>query len=66
MFIVKILCFQGNLLRLPAPPDYIFVDGQHPFNRKELGVHIGNAVPVLLGKAIGISINRHLEEMGVK
>ena len=62
----RALSYREGALLQSFPPDYIFVDGQYPFNRKELGVHIGNAVPVLLGKATGISINRHLEEMGVK
>lgn len=31
-----------------------------------VGVHIGNAVPVELGRAIGVSILQHLENMGVE
>lgn len=61
----RALSYREGALLQSFPPDYIFVDEQHPFNRKELGVHIGNAVPVELGRAIGISINRHFEEMGV-
>lgn len=30
--------------------------------KRELGIHIGNAVPVELGRAIGISIQKHIEE----
>lgn len=53
---------EGAILQ-SFPPDYIFVDAKHPSNRKELGVHIGNAVPVELGKAIGISIQQHMREV---
>ena len=45
--------------------DYIFIDDQHPAKKRELGTHIGNAVPVELGRAIGTSIQQHLTEMGV-
>ena len=41
--------------------DYIFIDDEHPARKRELGTHIGNAVPVELGRAIGISIQRHLD-----
>lgn len=51
---------EGALLQ-SFPPDYIFIDDEHPSNRKELGIHIGNAVPVELGKAIGLSIQQHLK-----
>lgn len=47
------------------PPDYIFIDDEHPSNRREIGVHIGNAVPVELGRAIGISIRQHLQEVEI-
>ena len=43
------------------PKDYIFIDKDHPSNRREIGIHIGNAVPVELGRAIGISIQQHLQ-----
>lgn len=43
------------------PKDYIFIDKDHPANRREIGIHIGNAVPVELGRAIGISIQQHLQ-----
>lgn len=52
---------EGAILQ-SFPPDYIFVDDEHPSNRRELGIHIGNAVPVELGRAIGISIQQHLQE----
>ena len=46
------------------PDDYIFVDEEHPAKKRELGTHIGNAVPVELGRAIGVSIQRHIEGVG--
>ena len=51
---------EGAILQ-SFPNDYIFVDEKHPSHKRELGTHIGNAVPVELGRAIGISIQRHLE-----
>lgn len=61
----RALSYREGALLQSFPPDYVFVDEQIPFNKRELGVHIGNAVPVELGRAIGISIQKHLEEMGV-
>ena len=52
---------EGAILQ-SFPPDYIFIDDHHPSNKHELGVHIGNAVPVVLGKVIGQSIINHLKE----
>ena len=54
---------EGAILQ-SFPNDYIFVDEEHPAQKRELGTHIGNAVPVELGRAIGISIQQHLEEYG--
>lgn len=54
---------EGALLQ-SFPNDYIFEDKEHISNKRELGTHIGNAVPVELGRAIGISIKRHLEKIG--
>lgn len=51
---------EGALLQ-SFPIDYIFADNNHPIKKKELGTHIGNAVPVKLGQSIGISIQRHLK-----
>ena len=50
---------EGALLQ-SFPKDYIFIDDLHHSSKKELGLHIGNAVPVLLGKAIGKSIIEHI------
>lgn len=55
---------EGALLQ-SFPPDYIFCDPNEPFSRREVGIHIGNAVPVELGRAIGISIMNHIEELAV-
>ena len=54
---------EGAILQ-SFPDDYIFADDKHPVKKRELGTHIGNAVPVELGRAIGVSIQRHLERMG--
>lgn len=54
---------EGALLQ-SFPDDYIFIDDEHPAQKRELGTHIGNAVPVELGRAIGISIQQHLEKYG--
>lgn len=54
---------EGAILQ-SFPDDYIFIDEEHNAQKRELGTHIGNAVPVELGRAIGISIQRHLEENG--
>ena len=52
---------EGALLQ-SFPPDYDFVDPAQEFNRREVGAHIGNAVPVELGRAIGASIKNHIAE----
>jgi len=44
------------------PDDYRFLSDDETFNRTKLGMRIGNAVPVALGKAIGLAIKKHLEE----
>ncbi|MDR1050994.1 MAG: DNA cytosine methyltransferase [Deltaproteobacteria bacterium] len=55
---------EGALLQ-SFPPDYSFVDPEWAFNRRKVGVHIGNAVPVELGRAIGESIKIHISEANV-
>lgn len=59
----RALSYREGALLQSFPPDYRFVGENEPFNRKELGIHIGNAVPVELGRAIGISIQNHLNAM---
>ena len=53
---------EGAILQ-SFPPDYVFYDSNKVKVRREIAAHIGNAVPVKLGQAIGISIRRHLEEV---
>lgn len=53
---------EGALLQT-FPPDYEFIDPELPVSIKRLGAHIGNAVPVDLGVAIGRSILGHLGEV---
>jgi DNA (cytosine-5)-methyltransferase 1 len=50
---------EGALLQ-SFPRDYVFFDEAHPLKKRELGMHIGNAVPVELGRAIGLSIVEHV------
>ncbi len=44
------------------PPDYTFADPKDVLYFKSVGKHIGNAVPVELGRVIAKSIARHVEE----
>jgi DNA (cytosine-5)-methyltransferase 1 len=53
---------EGALLQT-FPPNYSFVAPEQLVNRRNIGVHIGNAVPVELGKAIGKSIIGHIAEV---
>ncbi|WP_306799880.1 DNA cytosine methyltransferase [Lactobacillus gasseri] len=46
---------EGALLQT-FPKTYKFFNDKHPISGKDLGVMIGNAVPVKLGEAIGKSI----------
>jgi DNA-methyltransferase (dcm) len=57
---------EGAILQ-SFPSDYQFIpqDDQN-FSLRDLGIHIGNAVPVELGRAIGLSINQHLRDMEVE
>jgi DNA (cytosine-5)-methyltransferase 1 len=53
---------EGALLQT-FPKYYEFEDSNKPTPLRQLGVHIGNAVPVRLGTIIGRSILKHLEEI---
>lgn len=53
---------EGALLQ-SFPGNYQFVPSGERIKKRELGVQIGNAVPVELGRAIGESILNHLHEM---
>lgn len=44
------------------PKDYDFVDPEQKFNSANLARHIGNAVPVALGRVIAKSISLHIKE----
>ena len=46
------------------PADYQFVEPNKPAQFSGMGKMIGNAVPVVLGRAIARAIKRHLEESG--
>ena len=50
---------EGALLQT-FPKDYKFIEGDE-YSLKMIGRHIGNAVPVDLGKIIGLSIQKHIE-----
>ncbi len=52
---------EGAILQ-SFPSDYAFVKPEDPVQFKKLGRMIGNAVPVLLARAIARSIKRHLKE----
>lgn len=51
---------EGAILQ-SFPPNYSFLPNNGYINKKKLGTQIGNAVPVELGRAIGVSILNHLE-----
>lgn len=48
------------------PRSYDFIDPSIPVNAGRLAKHIGNAVPVLLGKAIAKSIKKHIGQIEKK
>ena len=52
---------EGAILQ-SFPKDYKLVDESDNISTKTIGTHIGNAVPVELGRAIGISIINHIKE----
>ena len=52
---------EGAMLQ-SFPRDYKFLPPGEKVSKKTLGIHIGNAVPVKLGYAIGESINNHVKE----
>jgi DNA (cytosine-5)-methyltransferase 1 len=53
---------EGAMLQ-SFPKDYEFIEPGTVLNRHDVGIHIGNAVPVLLGQAIGESISAHIMEI---
>ena len=56
---------EGALLQ-SFPIDYKFCEDEKNISMTQLGIHIGNAVPVDLGFIIGKSIQAHLEEYNAK
>ena len=48
------------------PKSYKFFDENNPLTTRQLSTHIGNAVPVKLGKVIGKSIKKHIESIKVE
>ena len=50
---------EGAILQ-SFPKDYKFVSSTDILNKHKLGLQIGNAVPVQLGKIIGLSILEHI------
>lgn len=56
---------EGAILQ-SFPREYVFSDNEHEINKHDLAIQIGNAVPVELGRAIGISIINHLNEHNVE
>jgi DNA (cytosine-5)-methyltransferase 1 len=50
---------EGALLQT-FPHNYEFIAPTSKFNRRNIAIHIGNAVPVELGRAIGNSILKHI------
>ena len=54
---------EGAILQ-SFPEDYDLSLGEGNYNMRKIGTHIGNAVPVKLAEAIGISILQHLKQEG--
>ncbi|MBW9173422.1 DNA cytosine methyltransferase [Clostridium estertheticum] len=53
---------EGAILQ-SFPIDYKFIDADNTQTNKQIGIHIGNAVPVKLGVAIGLSIKEHIKKL---
>jgi len=56
---------EGALLQT-FPPNYNFINPNQDFSLRDIARHIGNAVPVRLGEALGESIIRHLQNHNVE
>ena len=59
----RAISFREGALLQSFPKNYIFTDKNHPIRQRSLAIHIGNAVPVDLGKAIGVSIKQHMNSI---
>lgn len=57
----RALSFREGAILQSFPDNYIFIDDNHPIKTQKLGAHIGNAVPVEIGRIIGISIINHIQ-----
>lgn len=60
----RAISFREGATLQTFPKDYIFLDKKHPISGYDLGVMIGNAVPVKLGEAIGKSIIKGVNSYG--
>ena len=54
---------EGSLLQT-FPESYHFIDPACKFSGKSIARHIGNAVPVQLGRVIAKTMKKHIQEMG--
>jgi len=54
---------EGAILQT-FPQNYDFINPNYPIRFSDIARHIGNAVPVKLGEAIGRSIKEHLNSKG--
>jgi len=61
----RAISFREGALLQSFPIDYMFIDPENIQSTKQIGTHIGNAVPVELGVAVGLSILEHLKIVGV-
>jgi len=59
----RAISFREGAILQSFPPNYVFLNKDDIINSREIGIHIGNAVPVELGRAIGLSIINHIEEV---
>ncbi|MFA5783244.1 MAG: DNA cytosine methyltransferase [Phycisphaerae bacterium] len=57
----RALSFREGALLQTFPKKYKFIKPRTEYATRQLGIHIGNAVPVRLGVIIGSSILKHLE-----
>lgn len=58
----RALSYREGALLQTFPSDYVFFDDKHPLSKKDVGIFIGNAVPVKLGETIGKSILKSIKE----
>lgn len=63
----RALSYREGAILQSFPQNYEFIPNDDTkFTLRDLGMQIGNAVPVKLGYAIGVSIQEHLNDMEVK